>query len=387
MMGKLDRIKNLIIGLRDLTIIGSTNIVVTLISGVFWFFIATLLGTEQFGKVSYFIAIATISYTISFLGSGYTVIVYTAKEQKIQSAVYFLALIFSVITAVAVFFIFYNIGVSLYVIGAVVFGLSVSEHLGRKLYKDFSKYVITQRILMVCLSFGLYFVIGWEGIILGFALSYFPYSVRIIKGFRESKIDMSSIKTRLRFIMNSYATDLTNALSTSLDKLIIFPLFGFALLGNYQLGMQFLLVLSVLPQTVYQYVLPKDASGIQNKKLKKATIFISIVFAILGILLMPLVIQHLFPQFDESIKIIQIMSLGIIPISINSMYNSKFFGIEKSKNVLIGSIISLSIQILGIFILGSIYGINGAAMALVLGASLQTIYLLCMSRTIQAKNN
>jgi len=384
-MGKLDKIKNLVIGLKDLTIIGSANVVSALILGMFWFFMATLLGTEQYGKLSYFIAIATMSYTISFLGSGYTVPVYTAKDQKIQSAVYSITIISSVISAVVVFLIFYNIGVSLYIIGAVLFGLSISELLGKKLYKDFSKYVITQRVLMVGLSVGLYYLMGWEGIILGFALSYFPYSVRIIKGFREAKIDMSVIKTRSRFIMNSYATDLTNVLSTTVDKLVILPLFGFALLGNYQLGMQFLLVLSILPQSVYQYVLPKDASGIQNIKLKKATIFISIVFAILGLLLVPLVIPHLFPQFDESIKIIQILSLGIIPISINTMYNSKFFGMEKSKNVLIGSIISLSIQILGILTLGKVYGIDVAAMALVFGASLQAVYLTCVNMKIQKK--
>ena len=65
------------------------------------------------------------------------------------------------------------------------------------------------------------------------------------------------------------------------------------------------------------------------------------------------------------------------------MYNSKFFGMEKSKNVLIGSTISICVQILGIFILGNIYGINGAAMALVLGASIQAVYFVNLSRVIQ----
>jgi len=379
----LEKIKNLVKGLKDLTTIGSANIIAAIISGIFWFYMAALLGTEEFGKVNYYIAIATIAYMVSYLGAGNTVLVYTVKDNKIQSSVYFISIISSIITSIVLFFIFYNLGVSLFVIGSVIFGLATSELLAKKLYKDFSKYVISQRILLLGLSVGLYFLMGSNGVILGFALSYFPYFTKIYKGFRQTKIDTSILKPRAGFMMNSYALDLSNVLSTFADKLFIFPLFGYALLGNYSLGMQLLMILAIMPITVYQYILPNYAGGIVNNKIKKVTILASVIFAIFGMVLFPHILSFLFPKFKEATEIIQIMSLAIIPITINYMYNARFLGMEKSKYALIGACIYLSVQISGIFILGKIYGINGAATALVLGAGAQSVFLVVLSKIIK----
>ena len=79
------------------------------------------------------------------------------------------------------------------------------------------------------------------------------------------------------------------------------------------------------------------------------------------------------------------MSLAIIPITINYMYNARFLGMERSRYVLIGASIYLSVQISGIFILGKMYGINGVTFALVLGATAQACYLIIASRTIRQK--
>ena len=58
------------------------------------------------------------------------------------------------------------------------------------------------------------------------------------------------------------------------------------------------------------------------------------------------------------------------------MYQSKFLGQEKNRNVLISSSIWVGTQITAIIILGSIYGINGVASAMVLGATASMIYVL-----------
>ena len=379
------KLQSLLTGLKDLSTIGSANFVAALISAVFWFYIAALLGTEEFGKVSYFIAVASIAFIVANLGSENTVMVYTSKEGKSQSSLYFLSIISGIIASVIIFFIFYNFGVSLFVIGSIIFALVISESLGRKLYKEFSKFLITHRILQVVLAVGLYFIMGPDGVVIGFALSFFPYSIMLYRAFRESKIDISIIKSRSSFIMHSYADQLSKILVLHVDKLLLLPLFGFALLGNYQLGVQFLLALTILPLTVYQYMLPKEAKGSTETNLKIVTILASIVLAILGILLAPHVLPVLFPQFNEAIMIIQIMSLAIIPITINFMYISKFLGREKSKFVFIGAVIYISVQILGILVLGDIYGINGAAIALVLGASSQAIFFFIANNSLKEK--
>ncbi len=376
----MNEIWNLIKRFKDLSTIGFANLISNAISGIFWFYLASLLGTTHYGEVSYFIAIAGIASVVSFLGTGNTLLIYTAKGEKIQAPIFFIAIIASIISSIVLFIMFANFGVSLYIIGYTIFGLATAEILGRKLYKDYSKYMITQKILFVGLALGFYFLLGPNGVIVGFAVSFFPYVSRIYKGFKESKLDFSVLKSHKGFMINSYVLDLSRTFSGNTDKLFIAPMLGFALLGNYQLGTQFLSLLSLIPSVVYQYTLPHDASGNPNKILKKITIIVSIILAILGVFLAPKILPMIFPKFTEATRIIQIVSLAIIPLTINLMYISRFLGTEKSKVVLVGSGIYILVQISAIVILGKIYGINGVAGALVLAATSEAIYLISADR-------
>ena len=375
-----DKIKNVATRFRDLTTIGVANVISSSISGIFWLYIAALLGTEHYGEVSYYIAVAGIASAVSFLGAGNTIVVYTAKGEKIQSPIFFISSISSIIVSIILFFIFYNFGVSLYVIGYIIFGLATSDILGRKLYKSYSKYLITQKILMVAFAISFYYLTGPQGVVLGIALSFFPYFIRLYKGFKESKMEFSTIKSHFGFMMNSYVLDLSRTFSGYTDKLIVAPIFGFAILGNYQLGVQFLSLLSILPAIVYQYILPQDASGNPNIKLKKTIVVVSVGLAILGILLAPIILPILFPKFIEAIGVIQIISLAVVPSTLNLVYISKFLGEEKSRIVLIGSGIYLSVQIISIVILGQFFGISGIAASIVLASSSEAIFLVSMNK-------
>ena len=64
------------------------------------------------------------------------------------------------------------------------------------------------------------------------------------------------------------------------------------------------------------------------------------------------------------------------------IYISKFLGNELSKIVLIGSGIFLAVQIISIFVLGELIGVNGVAIALVLGSSSEAIFLVSVNRLI-----
>ena len=137
-----------------------------------------------------------------------------------------------------------------------------------------------------------------------------------------------------------------------------------------------------MPGIVYQYILPRDSSGESNKKLKKLTITVSITLAGLGFVLAPIILPILFPKFTEAIQVIQIVSISVVPSTINLIYISKFLGNELSKIVLIGSGIFLAVQITSIFVLGELLGVNGVAIALVLGTSSEAIFLVSVNRLI-----
>ena len=373
----LEKIKTLYQNFKGLTAIGTATFISNGLGGLFWFYMASLMGTEGYGQVSYYIAIAVIGSRISLLGFANTMMVYSAKGVKIQPPIYLIAILGSIITSLILFFVFlYDVGISLYVIGFVTFTLITSDLLGRKQYKSYAKYLISQKIILIILAVILYHTIGLTGVILGIAISFLPYSFVIYKEFKNTKIDFSLIRNRAKFVTNTFANDLSEMFGGYLDKLIVAPMLGFVLLGNYQLGIQFMLVFQIVPVMFYHYLLPKDARDESNTNLRKNIMLFSIILCILAIILSPFVIPVLFPEFTESVPVIQILSVAIIPFTASTILNSKFFGTEKTKFVLIGSIILVSVQIPSIIGLTTLYGINGAAVSILLANTCQAIYLL-----------
>ena len=196
----------------------------------------------------------------------------------------------------------------------------------------------------------------------------------MMKTFKEIKIDYLILKGKYKFILNSFLLDVSNASSGSLDKIIIAPILGFALLGNYQLGLQFMGILTIIPGIFYQYILPQDASGNSTKKLKMMMVYISVVITILSIVLAPIIIPPLFPEFTETIEVIQIMSVSIISSTIISAYVSRYLGSTNSKIVIGGTGIGLVSLIPLLIILASTFGTNGAALAVVSSSIIHMTY-------------
>jgi O-antigen/teichoic acid export membrane protein len=379
----LDKITNLIKKSQNITILGISDIVIKGVSAIFWFYMAIELGVESYGQLGYFISIASIGSTISLIGSSTTLTVYVAKNVKLQSTIYLITLISSSVSSLILFLIYENIGVSVFVLGHVIFTIASSVMLGSKKYSTYAKYLISQNFLMVGFSIGFYYLIGWEGILVGIGLSYFPFLSWVYKGFKESRINFSLLRSKSKFLINNYIMSLASVLSGNVDRLFIFPMLGFTLLGNYVLGLQVLSILTIIPANVSRYILPQDASGTKTGKLRSNTILLSVVLAISGIFISPILIPNLFPEFIEATKIIQIISISIIPTTITSMYTSKLLGNEKSKIVLLGSVIFISLQSIGIIILGDYLGITGAAFALLISSTVQALFLFLMSKKIK----
>ena len=109
MTNYLKRIKNLVYRFKDLTILGIANLVSSAISVVFWLYIATLLETEEYGEISYLIAIAGVAAVISLVGAGNTLTIYTAKEIRIQATIFFVAIVSSTIAAIVIYILFFNL--------------------------------------------------------------------------------------------------------------------------------------------------------------------------------------------------------------------------------------------------------------------------------------
>ena len=203
------------------------------------------------------------------------------------------------------------------------------------------------------------------------------------KGLKDSPINYSSLKTRSGFIINNYALSLVGGFRGNIDKVIIAPLLGFILLGNLALALQFYVILMVIPQIVFKYTLSHDASGIPTTKVKLWTFMFAIVTCITTIVLSPHIIPLFFQKFIDVVVAVQILSISIIPATACLFYISKFLGLEKSKSPLIGLSIQVTITILGIVILGPMYGIIGISVSYVLASSGNLAYLFFTNRLLE----
>ena len=365
---------------KDLTSIGVSGIVTTIIGGIFWFFMASILGAEKYGEVSYLISIGIIASTFALAGNINTLIVYRAKGEKIQTAIFFVSIIASVVVSLVLFLIVNNIEIGVYIIGYVIFSLIAAQLQGEKNFRKYAILLITQKILMVGLSFGMFYLIGFQGIIFGIALSFLPYSFILYKEFKKTKIDFSILKKRSGFMINNFTLNIAGALHGSFDKIIIAPILGFTILGNYQLGIQFVSVMTIIPLMIFNYTLPNDSTGNSNILIKKIIIIVSVVLAILAIVLAPIVLPHIFPEYENAIEIIQIMSISVIPITIIMNYVSKFLGSGNSKIVIVGTGIYVGIQIPTIFLLTNLFGVNGTASSVVIANAGHAIYFIFIDR-------
>ena len=381
-----DKIRNSFPVLKQISFLGVAHVIPTLIAVGFWFYIASLIGDEAYGELTYYLTIAGIGSTVTLLGTPTALNVYAAKGERILPAVSMLTFTTSAIGAITVYFMFYNTGAGIHVFTYTIFALITAEFLGRKLFKTYMKIMIIQKILMVSLAIILYHLIGNDGIILGIAFAFIPFIILYYKEFKNYKINFSVLKSKKKFILNNYLLDFSRMFSGSMDKIIIAPLFGFAILGNYALGMQFYMMFLLIPSIIFQYIVPEDASGNPSIVLKKITVLISVVIAILALIFSPIIVEIIFPEFIEAVSIVQIIALAVIPGTINYMYISKFLGNLKNKIILASSIIFLISIILGMAILGQLYDVQGIALAFVLANTTESIFLIIMNKFYKIKN-
>ena len=378
-------IKN-IRGLRSVTMIGSSNIIGSAITGVFWILIASLIGTDSYGELSYFLSIIGISSVIAMIGGGYTMQVYAAKGVKIESSLYFIGIIASTAAAITLFLIFENLGVSISVVGIVAFNFILFEILGKKLYKKYFKIFVAQKILFVILALTFYFAFGPEGILVGYGISLLLFSQIIYKSFKNTKVNFSIIRERINFLTHNYIAEMSGTARNHIDKLIIAPLLGFSVLGNYFVGLQLMELMLIIPAIVFKYTLREDSVGKSTGKIKILTIVVSFFVMLLGIFVAPLVIPIVLPEYSTAVNLIPILSLVVIPRTISIMIMSSFLGQENSKYVVIGNIITFGVLVTSIFPLAELFEITGVAIAYVIGFSSNTVYMGIKYLQLRNKN-
>lgn len=347
----------------------------TAIGSIFWLYIASILTTSDYGELQFIISLAGLGVGISLLAHSNTVIVYEIKQRGLRGILFLMTLIIGAIVSVVLFIMYSKIELVFLTFGMICAEMAIGYFIGKKLFVRFSIFYISQKLLMVGLAIGLYFFMGLEGIIYGIAISYIPLILLVFSTFKQSTFEFSLLKGKLGFVLNNYFEKLIVFSRKNLDKIIIVPILGFEIVGEFALSIQVFSVMLLFASISFKLLLFKDASGQNSKKFQIIILLVSTIISILGITLLPKIIPIIFPQFTAIIEIIPIVSLAVISNTVILIFSSKFIGNEKSKFVLIGTIIYAVVYLSLITILGSEYGIFGLAMSFLSSSIVYASYL------------
>ena len=348
-----------------------------IIASAFWFLLAFLISPEEYGEIHYFMGIAGLAFSISLLTTQETIVVYTAKDVRLAPTLFLISLIAGGIAAVVVAALFSRVDSSFLLLGFIVNDLAIGYIVGKKLFTKYPKYFLLQKSLTFVLGISFFYLFGVEGILFAIALSYGHFLFIIAKVFRTSSIDFSLLKKHRGFIGNNYFMNVSGAVRSHIDKIIIVPLIGFEILGNYALALQIYAVLMIFSNIIYRYALPHDASGTNTRKIKLIGLSYAVGVSMLGFTILPLIVPQIFEKFSEIGPAIQIISLAIIPTTIGLFYTSQILGREKSGVILASRILGSISIIAMLVVLAPLYGMVGAVSAFVLSALVGCVFLVC----------
>ena|SRR5215211_51349 len=379
-MSWMTRIRGIIRADSGLAYVGLGSFITLAVGGLFWFILASMLTAKDYGELNYYISVASVSSVISMLGLSTTVITYVAKGSKKIGSQANLAVLLSNAIGAVVLMTITNYYTSLLLVGMSFFSMTISETLGMKLYKKYFILLVAERATQIGLAIALYYAIGLQGVIIGYTLGALTFSYSFFRSLRNISFDISELKSRFTFILHNYAFNISDSLALHADKLIIAPVFGFTVLGFYQLGFQFLMVLSVIPASLFYYLLPQFSSGNKKRNVIYVALILATLFASIAPIIIPVLINMFFRGYIEVILTAQIMSIGIVPMTINSILNSSSLANGHSKNVLIGAIAYISSLLILFYLLGTLVGVVGLGVAVVVSLSLQSLVLFLMSR-------
>ena len=374
------------INFKGLTAIGFSEIIGRSATALFWFFLASIIPPDQYGEIFFYLGIASIASSAVLFANKNTIIVYISKNIQLQNTLYIISLGGTFVASLVVMIVFFRIDVGFVLVAYVFNSLALGELLGKKSFSLHSKNVLLQKFLVVILGVSFFYIFGVDGILYAIALSYSSYAILVFKSLKMTPLNFSLLKQHIGFVSNNYSVGLLQITKSQIDKLIIPMILSFSILGHYALAIQIMTVMNLFSNIIFKFILPYDASGEPNTKIKFLTIIISVIISILGISLTPIVLPILFPQYIDAILAIQIMSITVIPTSITFIFTSQFLGMEKSRYVMLSKFCSMIVISVGMIILGSLYGIQGLAISYLVANSGDAILLFLLSKYEKSKS-
>ena len=362
--------------IKGIGAIGIGDIVGKSIAGVFWIYVASVLTPEEFGEISYLMSIAATCSIFAAIGTQNTITTFTAKKIELVKTLSIFSIISSIFGTVVLLLLFERLDIGILSIGFVLNNLVIGNLLGRKKFSTYSILQALQKVLVIILGLIAIHLFSYEGLIFALAFSYLIFIIGTFRILKETEFNWNLLKQKWKFIANNYLMRVLGSLGNQVDKILVMPLLGAAILGNYSLGLQVLVVCNSISTIIFKFILPYDSTNVSTQQVKKYLIIISVGIAALGYFLLPEIMPILFPEYSGVSHAIQILVLTVIPSSFLVIFSSKFLSLEKTGILLVGNGVSLTTMVVGVISLGTIYGITGLFWTVILSTTFNALVLI-----------
>lgn len=358
-----------------------SEIISVVFYALFWLVIAAQISPNEYGEIHYLIGIAAIVSGVSIFGSGSSLVVLISKKEYIQSTITLISLIISSVGFVIAYFLINRIDVGLLIFGIIFYNLGGYILQGKQAYGKLLLYNIIQKSIFIALS-EISIMFDNQQIVLALSSSQFIFLNIIIRNFRKSDVNFYLLRRKICFFASNYGTALLSIMKDNIDKIIILPILGYSVLGNYSLALQGILLLTGSITILTRYSLPLLSKGENVQKLFKFSYFTSIPMTIVGYFLLPLGIENLLPKYEHTIEAIKIISFSIPFYIIANIFQTRFIAAEKSQYVIIGNIIFFITITTGMILFGTHYGILGVAYSYLISMIIHSVFFYSLRKKI-----
>ncbi len=347
---------------------------------VFYLLFAFFLDPGSYGNLTYFLAIAGTVSIISRFGFNQSITISQAKDdQKLSDSINILSLVTCGIGSL--FLIFLDPMIAIFCFAISLFTMNIQNLIGLRKYQQYMWFDIVKGILLVLIPLVLFQFFDLSGIIIGMTIAYFATSFSFLKSITFSNFSFKLIKKRSKFLLHNFGVDIGTYAPKFFDKLLIFSILDLSTLGIYQLNLQILFGLEVLPMALHSFLLSEKSRGISHRTIIISSIIVSIIIAIVMIIISPYIISEFFPKYVDGIDSLQFLVLSIIPLTINVILYAELQ--SKESNLVGFSGIIRIISLLGfILLLSSNFGLFGLSLSVFLSITFTTIFLFYAYRKL-----
>ncbi|MBE0430980.1 MAG: FAD:protein FMN transferase, partial [Dehalococcoidia bacterium] len=332
--------------------IGQT--VATVLGTAFWLVLAGILHPVAYGHLAWLVSIATLVSALCGLGLGTLIATYYPREQnrRLLSTSVFLSLasggvggaVTGLVLSIWVDSLFAALA-GLLVVALSLFSVAFYSELGQRAYKKYMWMWIGVRAAALALPLVFYLVWGSvAGLLGGLVAAYIIFGTRVLRHLGAG-LSLKEVGSKASFSLRAWGSNLAGASLYFLDKILIGVLFPMGVLAVYQFGFRIFLLLAILPNALFFYLLPERSGGSGVRNLERAGALLSVGLAVATVLLAPLITSHVFPDFQEGIDAIRIMGLAVIPATLARVKSAELLSGEKAATVLNSNLFGLAIGI------------------------------------------